>query len=141
MFGMDFPAFATLSVVSLSVSVVFFYGLHYRLGPGLEGFLVKIPLTWMGAWGGSPILGHWGIEANGIYLIPATLCSAGTLFLVTRFWKTINLVDAHELLYQRDLQQAVSRRRIERELTQKEAAAAPAPEPLAAPGVRLHQAS
>ena len=82
MIGMDFGAFFTLCVISLIGAVVVHYGFHYRFLGGIDGFLAKWVVGWLGAWLAAPVIGYWfhGLSINGQYLLPAFLGRTSALF-------------------------------------------------------------
>jgi hypothetical protein len=75
MIGMNFWAFLVLLVAAVIAAVVLHYLIRYRFLEGLDGLLGKVIAGWVGAWLGSPVLGHWfeRVKLAGIYLIPALL--------------------------------------------------------------------
>jgi len=81
MIGMDFISFLILLVISVVVSGVLHFGLHYYVTPGIWSFCSKIVVGWVGAWLGSPVLGHWlpDLQYHEVYYIPAILGSLGVL--------------------------------------------------------------
>jgi uncharacterized membrane protein YeaQ/YmgE (transglycosylase-associated protein family) len=81
MIGMNFLSFLILLVISLAVSAVLHYGLKYYVTPGIWSFFAKVTVGWVGAWLGSPVLGHWphGIQYQSVYVIPAILGALGSL--------------------------------------------------------------
>lgn len=81
MIGMDFASFLILLVISAVVSAVLHFGLKYHVIPGLSSYFSKVVIGWIGAWLGSPVLGHWpgGLSYEQVYYIPAIL---GALALV-----------------------------------------------------------
>ena len=83
MIGMDFASFLILLVVSVVVSAILHQGLKYYVTAGLGSFCGKVVIGWLGAWLGSPVLGHWfeGLSYEEIYFIPAILGSLGLLVL------------------------------------------------------------
>jgi uncharacterized membrane protein YeaQ/YmgE (transglycosylase-associated protein family) len=87
--GMDFSAFLVLLVAALIAAVVLQYVIGYRFIEGFEGFLGKVGSGWVGAWLGSPVLGHWfeSVKIAGIYLIPALLGAFAGAFTITATWK------------------------------------------------------
>ena len=87
--GMDFSAFLVLLVAALIAAVVLHYLICYRFIEGFEGFLGKVGSGWVGAWLGSPVLGHWfePVKLTGIYLIPALLGAFAGAFTITATWK------------------------------------------------------
>jgi uncharacterized membrane protein YeaQ/YmgE (transglycosylase-associated protein family) len=89
MIGIGFGAFIVLLVASLIAAAVLHYLLRYRLLEGLDGFLGKLVVGWIGAWMGSPVLGHWfeGVKIADIYLIPALLGAFAGVFALTALFK------------------------------------------------------
>ncbi len=94
MIGIGFGAFVVLLVAALIAAAVLHYLLRYRLLEGFDGFVGKLVAGWIGAWLGSPVLGHWfsGIELAGIFLIPALLGAfAGAFVLTATFKASVNI--------------------------------------------------
>ena len=54
---------------------------------GFDGFLAKLIAGWLGAWLGSPVLGHWFARIAGIYLVPALLGAFAASFALTATYK------------------------------------------------------
>jgi uncharacterized membrane protein YeaQ/YmgE (transglycosylase-associated protein family) len=75
MIGMNFWAFLVLSVAGVIAAFVIHYLVRYRVLEGFDGFLVKVITGWVGAWLGSPVIGHWfeRVKIAHVYLIPALL--------------------------------------------------------------------
>jgi uncharacterized membrane protein YeaQ/YmgE (transglycosylase-associated protein family) len=59
MIGMDFISFLVLLIISVVISGILHYGLQFYVNPGMDSFCSKIVVGWVGAWLGSPVLGHW----------------------------------------------------------------------------------
>lgn len=72
---MDFTAFLILLVISVVVSWILHFGLHYYVTPGPWSFASKVVVGWLGAWIGTPVFGRWfaGMNYNDIYYIPAAI--------------------------------------------------------------------
>jgi len=89
MIGISFWAFLILLAAALIAAAVLHYLLRYRLLEGLDGFLGKLVAGWIGAWLGSPVLGHWfeQVKLANIYLIPALLGAFAGAFVLTASWK------------------------------------------------------
>jgi uncharacterized membrane protein YeaQ/YmgE (transglycosylase-associated protein family) len=89
MIGMGFWAFLVLLVAALTAAAVLHYLVRYRVLEGLDGFLGKLVAGWVGAWLGSPVLGHWfeRVKLHNIYLIPALLGAFAGAFVLTASWK------------------------------------------------------
>ena len=68
-------------MISIVVSGVLHYGLSYYVTPGFWSFCSKVVVGWLGAWLGSPVVGHWfsGWAYQEVYYIPAII---GALALV-----------------------------------------------------------
>jgi len=49
---------------------------------GVEGFLGKVTLGWLGGWLGSAVFGYWpaSVKLGSIYIVPALLCSVVGVF-------------------------------------------------------------
>ena len=91
MLGMDLVSFLVLLVISIVVSGVLHYGAILYVRPGLESFLSKIIVGWIGAWLGSPVFGDWiqPINYGEIYIIPAILGSLALLVLAIDLMKML----------------------------------------------------
>ena len=86
MIGMDFISFLILLVISVVVSGILHYGLNYYVTPGFWSFCSKVAVGWVGAWIGSPVIGHWpgripGLHSGDVWFIPAILGAAGVLIV------------------------------------------------------------
>ncbi len=88
MIGMDVVSFLILLVISVVVSAILHYVCDYYATPGLWSFCSKIVVGWIGAWLGTPVLGHWlpglsyGPAGMEIFYIPAILGSLALLIVV-----------------------------------------------------------
>jgi len=84
MIGMNFWAFLVLSVAGVIAAFVIHYLVRYRVLEGFDGFLVKVITGWVGAWLGSPVIGHWfqRVKIANIYLIPALLGALAGAFAI-----------------------------------------------------------
>ncbi len=91
MIGMGFGAFLTLFVISFIAAAVIHNGFRYRYLGGVDGFLAKWIVGWVGAWIASPVLGHWftGVALGGQYIIPAFLGAFSLAFLGTAVCKVM----------------------------------------------------
>ena len=90
MIGMDFASFLILLVISLVVSAVLHFGLQYYVIPGLSSYFSKVAIGWVGAWLGSPALGHWweGLNRGEVYYVPAILGALALVVLVVDVTKS-----------------------------------------------------
>jgi uncharacterized membrane protein YeaQ/YmgE (transglycosylase-associated protein family) len=84
MIGMNFWAFLAVSVAAVLAAAVIHYVVRYRFLEGFDGFLAKVFAGWVGAWLGSPVIGHWFGRAKiaNVYLIPALLGALAGAFAV-----------------------------------------------------------
>ncbi len=91
MIGMDFTSFLILLVISVVVSSVLHYVLKFYVVPGQESFYGKVVIGWLGAWLGSPVLGHWfeSLSYDQVYYIPAILGSLASLVLAVDVIKSV----------------------------------------------------
>ena len=69
MIGMDFISFLILLVISVVVSGILHYGLNYYVTSGFWSFCSKVAVGWVGAWIGSPVIGHWPARIPGLCLV------------------------------------------------------------------------
>ena len=99
MIGMNFWAFLVLLVAALIAAVVIHYVIRYRFLEGCDGFLGKWMVGWLGAWLGSPVLGHWfeRVKLADIYLIPALLGAFAGAFAGTALWKAATKACSHKV--------------------------------------------
>jgi uncharacterized membrane protein YeaQ/YmgE (transglycosylase-associated protein family) len=90
MIGMDFVSFIILFAIAVVIAAIAHYGMQYYVVSGFGSYLSKVVVAWVGAWIGTPVLGHWfsGIEYGNIYIIPAILGAVGVLVLAVDMAKT-----------------------------------------------------
>jgi len=87
MLGMSLISFLVLLAIGAVVAVVFHFVLRYRFLEGIDSLFGKIALGWLGAWLGSPVLGHWLFSFEGVYIVPAVVGAVVAVFLTVLFWK------------------------------------------------------
>ena len=92
MIGMTFLSFLLLLGIGLIVAVVLHYGFRYRFLEGPDAVFAKAAMGWLGAWLGSPVLGHWSYKFQDVYVIPAILGSIAAVVLNVAVWKALEKV-------------------------------------------------
>ena len=83
MIGMSFASFLSLLILGIIAAIVLHFIVRYKMLSGFDGFLNKCIAGWIGAWLGSPVLGHWGPTVTHVYVIPALLGAFIGAFAVT----------------------------------------------------------
>ncbi len=81
MIGMSFASFVLLTVIGGVVACVYHFGFRYRLLGGAAAIFGKLVIGWIGAWLGSPVLGHWWWKVENIYVVPAILGAIAAIHL------------------------------------------------------------
>lgn len=96
MIGMNFASFLVLLVEGAIAAYVLHYLVRYRFLTGLDGFLGKWVLGWVGAWLGSPVLGHWfgRISLAHVYLVPALIGAFAAAFSEVGLCKMLAKINA-----------------------------------------------
>ena len=89
MLGMGFAPFLTLTAIAAVVAAAYHWGLHYRAAQGFDAVFGSMLVGWVGAWLGSPVLGHWLWSYQTIYIVPAVLGAVFTIHLRTLTLKTL----------------------------------------------------
>lgn len=92
MIGMNFLSFLVLLGISVIVVAVFHYTLRYRFLEGIDAIYAKVVFAWIGAWLGSPVLGHWFYQIGNVYVVPAFLGAITALVLNGVTWKALTKV-------------------------------------------------
>jgi hypothetical protein len=82
---MHFLSFLILLILSAFAAAVLHWVIRYRFFTWIEGFLAKWIITWIAAWLGPTVLGHWfgPVMLWNIYIIPALIASFIGAFGVT----------------------------------------------------------
>jgi len=70
LFGMSFPSFLILVILSALAAGLVHWAFRFRLFEGVDGFIGQWIVAWVGAWLGPTVLGHWSPLVSGIYVIP-----------------------------------------------------------------------
>jgi len=89
MIGMSFLSFLLLTVIGGAVAAAYHWGLRYRYAEGVDAAFATLVVGWLGAWLGSPVLGHWLWKFENIYIVPAVLGAIATIHMRAITMKTI----------------------------------------------------
>ncbi|MBN2103335.1 hypothetical protein JW835_04755 [bacterium] len=81
--------FLTLLIISVVVSAVLHFVFKLYVRPGINSFISKVILGYIGAWQGSAVFGEWLVKVYGVSLIPAILGSLALLILMVDLVKTV----------------------------------------------------
>lgn len=81
MLGMSFLSFLTLTIIGGLVALTYQFVFKYRMMEGIDALFTKMVVGWVGAWLGSPVLGHWLWKIEGVYIIPAIFGSIALVHL------------------------------------------------------------
>ncbi|HYL64466.1 MAG TPA: GlsB/YeaQ/YmgE family stress response membrane protein [Candidatus Methylomirabilis sp.] len=76
-------------ILGIIASIVLHLIVNYRMLRAFDGFTNKWIAGWIGAWLGSPVLGHWGPGVAHVYVIPALLGAFIGAFAVTSIPKAV----------------------------------------------------
>jgi uncharacterized membrane protein YeaQ/YmgE (transglycosylase-associated protein family) len=91
MIATNFASFLVLLVAGVLAGAVLHYLVRYRLLEGFDGFVGKCIAGWVGAWLGSPVLGHWfeKVKISNIYLLPALIGAFAGAFIMVSTGKAL----------------------------------------------------
>jgi uncharacterized membrane protein YeaQ/YmgE (transglycosylase-associated protein family) len=81
MLGMSLLSFLILTFIGAVVAATYHYVFWYRFLEGNDAVLGKLIIGWLGAWLGSPVLGHWLWKVENVYIVPALLGAIATIHL------------------------------------------------------------
>jgi uncharacterized membrane protein YeaQ/YmgE (transglycosylase-associated protein family) len=81
MLGMSFLSFLILTFIGAVVAATYHYVIRYRFLEGNDAVIGKLIIGWLGAWLGSPVLGHWLWKVENVYIVPALLGAIATIHL------------------------------------------------------------
>jgi uncharacterized membrane protein YeaQ/YmgE (transglycosylase-associated protein family) len=73
MLGMSLLSFLILTLIGAVVAVVYHDVIHYHFLEGSDARFGKVLVGWIGAWLGSPVLGHWLWKIENVYIVPSIL--------------------------------------------------------------------
>jgi len=79
MLGMSLLSFLILTFISAVVAAAYHYVIRYRFLDGNDAVVGKLVIGWLGAWLGSPVLGHWLWKVENVYIVPALLGAIATI--------------------------------------------------------------
>lgn len=89
MLGMSFLSFLILTLIGAVVAVAYHYVIRYRFLDGNDALVGKLIVGWLGAWLGSPILGHWLWKVENVYIVPAILGAIVAIHLIVLTGKAL----------------------------------------------------
>ena len=69
MLGMSLLSFLILTFIGAVVAATYHYGFRYRFLDGNDAVIGKLIIGWLGAWLGSPVLGHWLWKVDNVYIV------------------------------------------------------------------------
>lgn len=92
MIGIRFGAFLALLIVGFIAAIVIHSFIRYRMMEGFDGFMAKWVTGWIGAWLGSPVLGHWWFRIQNVYMIPALVGAFAGAFMCAYLVKALGRV-------------------------------------------------
>jgi uncharacterized membrane protein YeaQ/YmgE (transglycosylase-associated protein family) len=81
MLGMSLLSFLILTFIGAVVAATYDYVFLYRFLDGNDAVIGKLIIGWLGAWLGSPVLGHWLWKVENVYIVPALLGAIASIHL------------------------------------------------------------
>lgn len=81
MLGMSLLSFLILTFIGAVVAATYHYVIRYRFLEGNDAVVGKLMIGWLGAWLGSPVLGHWLWKVENVYIVPAILGAIAAIHL------------------------------------------------------------
>jgi uncharacterized membrane protein YeaQ/YmgE (transglycosylase-associated protein family) len=83
--GMRFLSFLILLILSAFAAIMIHSAAHYRFLGAAEGFFGKWIVSWICAWLGPSVFGHWfgSVMLWNVYIIPALIGAFVGAFLAT----------------------------------------------------------
>jgi len=89
MLGMSLLSFLVLTLIGAVVAVAYHNVIRYRFLEGYDALFGKLIIGWVGAWLGSPVLGHWLWKVENVYIVPAILGAIATIHLTVLTGKAL----------------------------------------------------
>ena len=89
MLGMSLLSFLILTFIGAVVAASYHYVIRYRFLEGNDAVIGKLIIGWLGAWLGSPVLGHWLWKVENVYIVPAVLGAIAAIHLVVLTGKVV----------------------------------------------------
>ena len=81
MLGISLLSFLILTFIGAVVAATYHYAFRYRFLDGNDAVIGKLIIGWLGAWLGSPVLGHWLWRVENVYVVPALLGAIAAIHL------------------------------------------------------------
>lgn len=94
MLGMNFLSFLLLTVIGGVVALLYHLALRTRFPERIDVLFGRMIIGWLGAWLGSPVLGHWLWKYENIYILPAILGAICAIHLDVLAWRALARVVA-----------------------------------------------
>lgn len=79
MLGMSLLSFLILTFIGAVVAASYHYVIRYRFLESNDAVIGKLIIGWLGAWLGSPVLGHWLWNVENVYIVPSLLGAIATI--------------------------------------------------------------
>ncbi len=95
---MNFVSFIILLAIAVVVAVILHFVFNYKLRQDWNSIFSEIVFGWIGAWLGSPVLGHWfsGWKYDNVYIIPAILGALALLVIAYEACKALHAAVKHD---------------------------------------------
>src|SRR5262249_45005692 len=93
---MSFASFVTLFVIG-AVCALCVYGMtKMEMLRAPEGYLLDLIAGWIGAWIGTPVVGHWSwmVTETNVYLVPAVVGSLAAIYTLAAFVRMVESLRA-----------------------------------------------
>jgi hypothetical protein len=85
--GMSLLSFLVLTLIGAVVAVAYHNVIRYRFLEGNDALFGKLIVGWLGAWLGSPVLGHWLWKIENVWVVPAILGAIAAIHITVLMWK------------------------------------------------------
>jgi len=95
---MNFISFIILLAISVVVAVILHFVCNCKVRQDWNSIFSEIIFGWIGAWLGTPVLGHWfqGWNYDNVYIIPAILGSLAFLVIALEVSKLFKATETEK---------------------------------------------